>query len=332
MPTQDAGASIASGAAAGSTMGPWGAVAGGGIAALGAAGLFGKKKNNAKALMEQILAQYNGVNVPGIEEQKIILSNLVQQGLVTPEDAATVELGPSAYEGINLDPRAKQAQYAALEELQGSVDAGGLNPVDLSRIREVSDRFETERRGAEGAVMENARERGVSGSNLELVNRLLAGQSAATRASREGMDVAALAHQSKMDAIKSMGEMGTNIRGQEFGEASTTAAAKDAITRFNAGNRQAQINLNVGGRNEAQRLNLGEKQRVADTNTQQGNANTVRNSELIQKKYDNDLALADAKARALAGIAGTANDEQKSKDQLYASLIGLGGNVISTYK
>ena len=293
--------------------------------------MFGNKNNSAKEMMQKILAQYEGINVPGIEEQKVILDNLVQQGLVTPEDAATVELGDTAMSGINLDPRAREAQLGALSELSDIVDAGGMTDTTKARLRQITDQMETERRGAEGAIMENARERGVAGSNLEIVNRLMANQGAATRASAEGMDAAAAAEQAKLAAIQSMGTLGTSVRGQEFDEASRVAEAKDAIAKFNAGNKQSQINLNVGGRNEAQKLNLGEKQRVFDTNTGQTNANRVRNAGLIQQKYDNDLALATAKANALAGIAGNAADEQKSKDQLYASLIGLGGNVMSSY-
>ena len=304
-------------------------IAGSAIAAGGAAGMFGGNKNNAQAMLDQILAQYNGINPPGIEEQKVILQNLVQQGLVTPEEAATVTLGDTAYNGINLDPRAREAQMGALSELSDIVSAGGLTPTDLARVRDITDRMETERRGAEGAIMENARERGVAGSNLEIVNRLMANQGAATRANQEGLDTAAMAQQAKLDAIKSMGTLGTSVRGQEYDEAARKAEAADAIARFNAGNKQSQINLNVGARNEAQRLNLGEKQRVTDTNIGQTNANRVRNADLIQKKYENDLALADAKARALAGLASNETEKQRSKDQLYASLIGLGGNVIS---
>jgi len=302
---------------------------GGGIAAAGAAGLFGKKKNSAREMMDQILSQYNGINSPGIEEQKVILQNLVQQGLVTPEDAATVNLGESAYGGINLDPRAREAQMGALSQLSDIVNAGGLTATDQSRIRDIQDRMETERRGAEGAIMENARERGVGGSNLEIVNRLMANQGAATRASSEGMDAAAQAEQAKLAAIQSMGTLGTGMRGQEFDEAARKAEASDAIARFNAGNKQSQINLNVGARNIAAATNLGEKQRVADTNIGQSNVNRVRNADLIQQKYDNDLKLATAKANAMAGIAGDETEEQRRKDQLYSSLIGLGGNVMA---
>ena len=104
---------------------------GGGIAAAGAAGLFGKKKNSAREMMDQILSQYNGINSPGIEEQKVILQNLVQQGLVTPEDAATVNLGESAYGGINLDPRAREAQMGALSQLSDIVNTLKNNPLGL---------------------------------------------------------------------------------------------------------------------------------------------------------------------------------------------------------
>lgn len=307
---------------------------GAGLSLAGSAGLFGKKKKgNAAAMMQQILAQYNGINVPSIEEQKIILQNLVQQGLVDPEDAATVELGDSAYNDINLDPRARQAQLGALEGLQESIDAGGLTPVDLARYRDVSDKFETERRGADQALIENAKERGIYGSNLELVNRMISGQGSATRASNEATDIASAAQQAKMQAIRDAGTLGGNIRGQEFSEASAKATAADAIRKWNASNRQTQINTNTAANNEAAAANLKEKQRLSDTNIARSDQNKVRDSELIHQNYQDKLSLADAKARALAGIAAadTSDEEQRRRDALNAGLLGLGGQIISTY-
>lgn len=306
-------------------------VAGGIVSGIGGGMLGRKGKNRAGDLMRAILAQYQGIEAPSVEEQKIILENLVQQGLVTPEEAQTVNLEDTAYNDINLDPRARQAQMEALSGFQDIASEGGLTAIDKLRMRDISDTFETERRGGEQAVIEDAKARGVYGSNLELVNRLMAGQGAANRASREGMDVAAMAQQARMDALRQSGALGGQIRGQEFNEASAKADAVDAIRRFNAGNKQSQINLNVGNRNEAQRLNLGEKQRISDTNVGGRNVNRERNSNLIQQRYQNRLSLADARARALAGIAGSEEEEQRRRDQLGSGLLGLGGSIISLY-
>jgi hypothetical protein len=289
-------------------------------------------KNKAKQYLDQILAQYNGINPPTIEEQKVILEKLVQQGLVTPEDAQTVNLGDTATNGIALDPASKQAQMEALAGLQEVSNEGGMTGLDLQKMQDLKDNFETTRRGDEQAIIENAKNRGVYGSNLELTNRLISGQNAANRASREAIDIGAQAQNARMAALRDVGSLGGQIRGQEFGEASKKAEAQDAINRFNAQNKQNQVNFNVGNRNQAQATNLGEKQRVSDLNIGNENANRVRNSQLIQQKYNNTMGLADAKARALAGIADSEEEAQRQKNQLAAGLIGLGGSTMASYK
>ncbi len=305
-------------------------IIGGTAAGLGASMFSGK--NKAKQYLDQILAQYNGINPPTIEEQKVILEKLVQQGLVTPEDAQTVNLGDTAMNGIALDPASKQAQMEALAGLQEVSNEGGMTGLDLQKMQDLKDNFETTRRGDEQAIIENAKNRGVYGSNLELTNRLISGQNAANRASREAIDIGAQAQNARMEALRDVGSLGGQIRGQEFGEASKKAEAQDAINRFNAQNKQSQVNFNVGNRNQAQATNLGEKQRVADSNVGNENANRVRNSQLIQQKYNNTMGLADAKGRALAGIADSEEEAQRQKNQLAAGLIGLGGSTMASYK
>lgn len=305
-------------------------IIGGAAAGLGASMFSGK--NKAKQYLDQILAQYNGINPPTIEEQKVILEKLVQQGLVTPEDAQTVNLGDTATNGIALDPASKQAQMEALAGLQEVSNEGGMTGLDLQKMQDLKDNFETTRRGDEQAIIENAKNRGVYGSNLELTNRLISGQNAANRASREAIDIGAQAQNARMAALRDVGSLGGQIRGQEFGEASKKAEAQDAINRFNAQNKQNQVNFNVGNRNQAQATNLGEKQRVSDLNIGNENANRVRNSQLIQQKYNNTMGLADAKARALAGIADSEEEAQRQKNQLAAGLIGLGGSTMASYK
>ena len=125
------------------------------------------------------------------------------------------------------------------------------------------------------------------------------------------------------------GTLASSVRGQDFEEGSKKAAALDEIAKFNATNKQ-KVNLtNVGARNLAQEKNLSEKQRLADTNTAASYANRVRNADLIQKQFENKMALAAGKSGQYGKMAESEDEEAKRKQAYNAALIGAGGQILA---
>jgi hypothetical protein len=80
----------------------------------------------------------------------------------------------------------------------------------------------------------------------------------------------------------------------------------------------------VNRTNTAQDYNVRNTQRIADTNTQNNNANAVRNAELLQQQYENQLQLASAKANA---YTGQANQVTKAGQTSGAMWGGVGQGV-----
>ncbi len=289
-------------------------------------GIFSGPSDKSSDKYQSALNAINAVNVPTIEEQKVQLEKLVQQGIITPEEMQLYLQEDSGLNDISVDPRFKQAQVGALEQLQTIGNEGGLTAIDRAKLAEIDDAQNVEERGAREAIEQNARERGIGGSDFSLASKLISSQEAANRASRKGTDVAALAEQRALDAIQAAGAMGGQMDEQEFEQQAKVKAAQDAINQFNTANRQQTSNTNVTNRNVAQDKNLTERQRVADVNTTNTNTNRVRDSDLIQQKFQDEMA----KANAAAGVySNWGNAAQKVANDQYGSKMGLIGTGVN---
>lgn len=211
----------------------------------------------AEEAAQQALETITGI--PDLELDPITLERLQSAGVVTPEMIETITQGPSAMEGISTDPRLAQAQMKALENLS-QLGEEGLTAVDRAALNEMRRSVETGERGRQGAILQDMAARGMGGSGAELAARLSSSQAATERAASEADRLAAMAQQNRLAALSQAGQLGGQIRGQEFGEKSAIAQAQDAIARFNAANKQQVAAANVGARNLAQQFNLQSEQ------------------------------------------------------------------------
>lgn len=233
------------------------------------------------------------VKVPEISQMKIKLNELVQQGVLTPEMADTFLQEATAY--ASMDPMARN-------ELVQTIEDKGFDPQSRAALHELQGVTGEQERGSREAILQNAQERGVAGSGIEMASQLANQQGAATRMANQGFQAAADANQRQMQAVQGLASMDQQ-----------KAAAQDAINQFNAANRQSVENMNVGVGNAAQAQNLAEKQRIADTNVTTKNQEQLYNKNLYQQKFQNDMAKQSAYANTLIGGAQNATDIGKNK-------------------
>lgn len=271
---------------------------------------------NENSLRREALDAFKGIQTPDINLMRVRIQKLVQQGIVTPQEATAYLQNPTAYNDIKLDPAARDAQMEALNGLMGEYNSNGMSATDRAKLAEATDTANAENRGQQGAITQNFAERGQLGSGNELVAKLLASQGASTTAAKAATDVAGQAAQRALQAMMESGKLGGDINAADYKQASDKAAAADAIARFNADN-STKVNLvNTAAKNTAQASNLKEKQRVSDTNAENENTNAVRNSNLYQTDFNNKIT----KARGIAGQADTFADaraKQQQEDDAY---------------
>lgn len=284
-------------------------------------------------IYQDALNQIQGVALPDIEKMKLHLQTLVQQGLITPEQAQAALLDKNAYNDIVTNPAYAAAQERALGQLQQIGEEGGLTAIDRSKVQDIQDQLNTTERGRQEALMMNARERGVGGSGLEMAARLQSEQSAADRASRQGLDVAAMAQQRALDAIQGAGQMAGRMEQDDWAGQAEKARSQNAIDAANADVLNQFAVFNAQQRAAAQAQNLAEKQRVADENVNIKNTEQANNADLYQKDFQNRLSKAQGAAGVLNNWAGAEAQEKAQKtgfkNAITAGLIQTGANALS---
>ncbi len=267
---------------------------------------------------------YADLQAPSVADMELQLQQLVQQGVLSPEDAQVALAQQSEMGNITLDPALKQAQMEALAGLQDISGSGGMTAMDQANLSKIKSQEDTANRGKREAILQNAQSRGMGGSGMELMAQLQNQQDSASRTSQRDMDVAAQAQQRALEALMQGGTMAGNMQNQDFNRQAQIASANDAISKFNTQNQQ-QVNLtNTGARNLAQEKNLASKQSVHNSNVGTANQQQIANKNLKQVNFDNELK----KRGGMTGVAtnnaiNEGRDSQASADA-NNELIGAG--------
>jgi hypothetical protein len=270
-------------------------------------GLGLTKHGEQEAATRRAAGRFTSLELPTLGEL-----DLKQIGQLTPEQMQAYLSEGSALQNIYVDPRLKEAQQKALDQLQEIADAGGLTAQDKALLSQIAREERTQERGQREAIIQSAKERGISGSGLELGSQMIAQQNAATRQSIRDQEAAAMAEGRKMEALLQSGQLGGQMRSQEFGEQAKIAEAQDAMERFNLANKQNVEASNVGARNQAQQYNLSSAQDLA-------NQRAMYRANIPQMQFQNQLGLAQGQSQADLGMAQMYGQQSQSNMQALGS-------------
>ena len=288
--------------------------------------LTGGRSSKASRLMGEAVNEFRKISVPELEKQRLKLEQLVLQGELTPQQAETILQEESSLTSYSADPRLRDAQLAALGQLERIGSEGGLTIEDRAALQEANMLQDSRSRGARQAILQNMAARGLSGSGQELLAQLSGQQDQAQQASLMGLQQGALGRQRALEAIMGAGQLGGQMEDQRFGQARAKAEAQDIINRFNTANRQAQINQNVMNANTAQAQNLAARQAIADQNVALRNQQQMYNKGLYQQQFQNQLQRAGGISGALTGQANMAQQQgSQITGMLGGAATALGG-------
>lgn len=256
------------------------------------------------------------------ENQMLQLEQMIQQGIITPEEAKVYQQQSSSMNDITLDPRLQQAQMDALFSLQ-DIGQGGMTDMDRAQLAQIASEEDAAARGKREAIAQNMQQRGAGGSGMEALLKMQADQDAISRRSARDTSVAGMAQQRALQALQAAGQTGGNIQQQNFNQQAQVAGANDAINQFNTQNQNQIGMMNTQAKNTAQYANLGEKQRVADQNVNIRNQQQAQNKGVAQQIFDNQMrindSLAGAKERQAQGQYQDAQDTKKDVGTLISS-------------
>lgn len=283
-------------------------------------------KSPGSGAQEQALAEFNGIMLPSVEDQQLDLAQNEYLGDYQAQLESAINQEDSEMSGISTDPRLRDAQLGALDQISQFGETG-FSPAEQAALREARRDAAGEAQAKSSQLLDEFSRRGMGGSGAELAARLQAGQSSADRLSQEGDRLAQMSQERALNALSQQATLGSQIRGQDFGEQSDIARAQDAINQFNTANQQQVQSRNVGASNDASLRNLGEKQRIGESNTGLSNQQQQYNKELLQKKFNNEMSKAGAKAGQYNAIAQAQQADAANDAAMTGALIGAGGTI-----
>lgn len=290
-----------------------GASAIGGIVGQMAAG--GEKEDSNNAFNDS-LAAWTSLAAPDIEKMRLALEDYQSTGVMTPEMQQAINLGQTAMQDISTDPRLKNSQMSALEQMSGIAN-GQPGAADMAGFELSRQNAAGEMQAKNNQVLQEMQQRGQAGSGAELLAKLKNNQSGADMLQKAQLEQAQAMQQARMQALAQQGSMSTNIRGQDYDEQANLAKAKDAISAFNTQNQQNVSNANVGAKNQAQASNLANQQQIANQNTMTHNSQQQFNKGLEQQNFNNQLNMAAGKSNAYAAKGARQAQNAAQTAQMY---------------
>jgi hypothetical protein len=165
---------------------------------------------------------------------------------------------------------------------------------------------------------------------MELVARQQAAQAASDQMARYSSGVQAQAQQRALQALLQSGQLGGQMRDQDFSEQSQKARAQDLINQFNTQTLNQASQYNVGNRNQAQQLNNAELQRINDANVLTRNKEKDRRLDFGQQQFDNKYRVAQGKAGAANTQAGYYGDRAKGTQGQWGGMMQGVNQMIGT--
>lgn len=238
-------------------------------------------------------------------------------------------LGPAAEQGetnlaeISLDPRYRDAELAALAELEDQAN-NGFTARDRAEMAQVEQSVNRANRGRIGAIQQNMQARGMSGSGMDLLAQMQSAQDSAELEAMRALEREALMQGRKQEATARMGNLASTLQSRDFGQQAQQAAAQDAIDRFNIANKNDVSKYNNSGLNSSKNANWDRANQISDLNA----AAKYDHSKNILGANQNQVGMnynySVEKENRARGDAAAAEDRAGGK---MGALMGIAGGV-----
>jgi hypothetical protein len=222
-------------------------------------------------------------------------------GNYAPQVAPVIkEQAPQLITGNAASQEGRQGQLDAYRQMLSA--ARGNDPTLKIKMAEANANAQQEAQQRQASILEDSQRRGQFGSGLMYMAQLQGAGDSMSRGAQAGRDSALAAYQAKMDAIRQSGSMGRDLANDEnsiqaqnaaiinsFNQRTSMAAQNQLNLQNQIGNQAQQFNLergqdvanrNTGARNDAQRYNLDNRNRLATQGYQ---------SQLGEREYQNHL-------------------------------------------
>lgn len=295
----------------------------------GVVGNIASSGDRAKAsqAMQSAWNEIQQLGLPPDLSKEVYMKHLQSAGVLTPEVEKAIDVGVSKLSQVQDQGPGKDVQ---LEALQAIKERGktGLTAEDRMALNKVRQQVARDQQAKQAQILQNMQARGQAGGGQELAAQLMASQAGAEQASEQGDRIAAQASQNALAAMAQAGQLGGQVRGQDFDIAAKKAAAEDEFNRFNIQNQVGQQSRNVAAQNQAQAANLANAQNISNANVGIDNQEAQRAND-ARRTYWQDTA---NRANMRAGVfKDQGNQAQAAANQTQQGWQNVGSGVGSAF-
>jgi hypothetical protein len=160
---------------------------------------------------------------------------------------------------------------------------------------------------------------------------LAAQQAGADRRALESLLAAGRGEERRMGAAQRAAQLGSQLRGQEFGEEQARSEADRLIDQFNKQMQFRTQEENLGRAERARFQNMADRRRAEELNAQRRYESAIRNANLKQQRFQNELARGQAMMGGKGGVAAASESAADREMRLYGGGIGGAGQILGSY-
>ena len=283
----------------------------------------GKKALNAA---KEGVANYEELKkiLPTFDQTQVDYEDFQSAGELNPFLENQINLSDTDLNNISQEGVGRDAQIRALQAISAKVDAGGLTDADKADLNNIINQSQIVNKGNQERIIQNAQERGVGGSGVEMANRLISQQTSANDLNTRGLEINKQAEAAKQAALQNLLTGGTTVRSADYNQQAEKAKAQDEINRFNTNNQVGQQQRNIQQQNVAQTGNLNNRQDIANKNTVLKNQETSNAADFAGENFDRNLQIASGKTGANNQVVNQYNTRAAANAKLSGDLISLG--------
>jgi hypothetical protein len=281
----------------------------------------GGKSSDATEAMRKAQEMFANVKEPTAQELTLPeLQKYVQQGLLTPAQAQAVLNKQNAYDTTAVPTEGRNAQIAALNQLQDIANAKGMDATAQAQTQQTLNALNTNMQGQRGAILDSFAQRGVplSLASEAMQNQVL-GQDAQA-ANANALQANADAQMRALQALQGSANVGANVQSQDWNQANTKAAAQNAINQWNSQVANVANEANAARQQQANAYNTGVKQDVANQNVGNVNYRTQYNAGIPQQQFGNAMQKAGGQASAYQNIGNLANQQGQQQYGIFKDI------------
>lgn len=291
--------------------------------------LTGGKSDAATKAADDAYSAFARVGIPTTTQLTLPeLEKYVQAGIITAAQAEAVTMKQNAMNGVTSDPKAKEAEMTALNQMQGLASNGGHDAQSDAGVADAESKMNQSLQGQRASVLDQMAARGIPTSLMGTAAQLAFAGQDSEQAHKDALQAKSDAATRALTAMSGAGSLAGNIESQNFGEQATKAQSQNAIDQWNAAN-QTNVNLaNQQAEQQAKIINNQTQQQVSSANTQNANARTQYNAQIPQTQFQDQIAKAGGESQAKEAAARVASDQGKQNAGFVSSLLGTAGTVV----